>query len=98
MGSRHLSHRQKGAPVMEPCTRTAEERLTELEAAREEVTTTHAALDHRCRRAEARLRVLGGLALASLMVALFASPATRATAQAGDDPTIQSLLDKTQFI
>src|SRR5207244_6000654 len=44
------------------------------------------------------LRALGGLALASLMVALFASPATRATAQAGYGATIQALINKTQFI
>jgi hypothetical protein len=83
---------------MEPCTRTAEERLAELEAARGELATAHAALEQRWRRAEARVRVLGGLALATLMVALFASPATRATAQLGVDPTIQFLLNKTQFI
>jgi hypothetical protein len=65
-------------------TRTVEERLAELE--------------QRCGRAERRLRVACGLGVAALAMALFASPATRATAQAGYGATLQSLINKTQFI
>jgi hypothetical protein len=76
---------------MEQRTRTVEARLAELEAA-------HAALAQRCGRAERRLRVACGLGVAALAMALFASPATRATAQAGYGATLQSLINKTQFI
>src|SRR5437870_8661731 len=51
-----------------------------------------------CRRLAVRLRVACGLGAASLSVALFASPATRAAAQSGYGATIQSLINKTQFI
>jgi hypothetical protein len=83
---------------MEQRTRTVEERLAELEAA-------HAALEQRCAASEAtcaqlkrRLRAACGLGVAALAVALFASPATRATAQSGYGATLQSLINKTQFI
>src|SRR4051794_17752402 len=51
-----------------------------------------------CRRLAVRLRTLGGLALASLFVALFASPSSQAVAQSGYGATIQMLINKTQFI
>jgi hypothetical protein len=55
-------------------------------------------LETRCARSERRLRALAGLGVASLVVALFASPATRAVAQSGYGATIQALIDKTQYI
>jgi hypothetical protein len=77
---------------------TIQQRLLELER-------QCARSDERCRemearsaRSECRLRVLGGLALAALAVALFASPGSRAAAQSGYGATIQSLIDKTQYI
>jgi hypothetical protein len=64
-----------------------------------------AQLEERCAASEAtcaqlkrRLRAACGMAFASLMVALFASPTTRAAAQAGYGATLQSLINKTQFI
>jgi hypothetical protein len=50
------------------------------------------------RRLTGRLRVVCGLGLATLAVALFASPTTRAVAQSGYGATIQALIDKTQYI
>jgi hypothetical protein len=57
-----------------------------------------AASEATCAQLKRRLRAACGMALCAVMVALFASPATRATAQAGYGATIQSLLNKTQFI
>src|SRR4051812_3861123 len=51
-----------------------------------------------CRGLAVRLRAACGLGVASLMVALFASPATRAAAQSGYGATIQALINKTQYI
>jgi hypothetical protein len=51
-----------------------------------------------CRALRRRLRTVCGLGVASLMVALFASPTSRAVAQSGYGATIQSLINKTQFI
>jgi hypothetical protein len=55
-------------------------------------------LEARCARSERRLRAVCGLGVASLMVALFASPASRAVAQSGYGATIQSLINKTQYL
>src|SRR6516165_846005 len=51
-----------------------------------------------CRALRRRLRAVCGLGVASLMVALFASPASRAVAQSGYGATIQSLINKTQYL
>ena len=76
---------------MNPEIRILQERLGQLEA-----DCRQSRAD--CRRLAARLRVLGGLGVASLMVALFASPANRAAAQSGYGATLQALIDKTQYI
>jgi hypothetical protein len=74
------------------------ERLAQLEQRCTRWEATCNQLQQRCARSERRLRLLGGLGLASLAVALFASPATRAAAQSGYGATINSLINKTQFI
>jgi hypothetical protein len=76
---------------MEQITRTVEERLAGLEQ-------RCAAAEATCTRLTRRLRAASGLALASLGVALFAAPASRAVARSGYDATIDSLINKTQYI
>jgi hypothetical protein len=49
-------------------------------------------------RLNRRLRLACSIALASLVVALFASPTSRAVAQSGYGATLQALIDKTQYI
>jgi hypothetical protein len=55
-------------------------------------------LKARSARSDRRLRLACGLGLASLIVALFASPASQAVAQSGYGATLQSLINKTQYI
>src|SRR5689334_22109925 len=84
---------------------TIRQRLAELErdhigltARCADLEANHQQMGAQCRRLAARLSRCCGLGVAGLVVALFASPATRATAQSGYGATIQALIDKTQFI
>jgi hypothetical protein len=72
---------------MHPDIRILQERLGQLEAECRQSRADY-------RRLAVRLRVLGGLGVASLMVALFASPATRAVAQSGYGATLAQLLTR----
>ena len=74
------------------------ERLEQLERSNAALERSNGETQQRCSRAERRGGVMAALALMSLAVALFASPATRAVAQSGYGATIQALIDKTQYI
>jgi hypothetical protein len=84
---------------------TLTERLEQLERSNAALERWNGETERRCTASETtyarlnrRLRVACGLGLAGLIVALFASPATRAAAQSGYGATIQALIDKTQYI
>src|SRR5262245_28970146 len=83
---------------MNTAVQTIEARLEQLEAECRQARQQAARAEQRCCRLAARLRVVCGLGVTSLAVALFASPASRAVAQSGYGATIQALVNKTQFI